>query len=99
MRIAVACLALLAFAATSFALAQDPTRTHHVRSAMPIQYVAVRSDHQEEQPFLSENDAVMKRMMVDMMMVMPVMVMMHDDHLRLSGRNSGESQQTAEGGE
>jgi uncharacterized protein (DUF305 family) len=54
-------------AATSFALAQDPTRTHHVRSAMPIQYVADRSDHQEEQPFLSENDAAMKRMMADMM--------------------------------
>jgi uncharacterized protein (DUF305 family) len=53
-------------AATSFALAQDPTRTHSVRSAMPIQLVADRSDHQEEQPFLSENDAAMNKMMVDM---------------------------------
>jgi uncharacterized protein (DUF305 family) len=54
-------------AATSFALAQDPTRTHYVDGAMPTQYVADRSDHQEEQPFLSENDAAMKKMMTDMM--------------------------------
>ena len=53
-------------AATSFALAKDPPRTHHVRSAMPIQYVADRPDHQEEQPFLSENDAAMNKMMADM---------------------------------
>jgi hypothetical protein len=54
-------------AATSFALAQDPTRTHRVRPAMPIQYVADRSDHQQEQRFLSENDAAMKKMMANMM--------------------------------
>jgi Domain of unknown function (DUF305) len=54
-------------AATSFALAQDPTRTHHVRSVMPVQYVADRLIHQEEQPFLSENDAAMNKMMADMM--------------------------------
>ncbi len=53
-------------AATSFALAQDPTRTHHVRSAMPIQYVADRKDRSEEQPFLSENDAAMNKMMANM---------------------------------
>jgi len=53
-------------AATSFALAKDPPRTHHVRSAMSIQYVADRPDHQEEQPFLSENAAAMNKMMADM---------------------------------
>ena len=39
--------------ATSFALAQDPTRTGHPREGLPIQYVANWSDHSEEQPFLS----------------------------------------------
>jgi uncharacterized protein (DUF305 family) len=53
-------------AATSFALAQDPPRTRHNHGTMPIQYVADRSDHPEEQPFLSENDAAMKTMMKDM---------------------------------
>jgi len=53
-------------AATSFALAQDPTRAYHVRGAMPIQYVADRPDYSSEQPFLSENDAAMNKMMADM---------------------------------
>jgi uncharacterized protein (DUF305 family) len=53
-------------AATSFALAQNPTRAYHVRGAMPIQYVADRSDYSSEQPFLSENDAAMNKMMADM---------------------------------
>ena len=53
-------------AATSFALAQDPMRAYHVRGAMPIQYVADRPDHSSEQPFLSENDAAMNKMMADM---------------------------------
>jgi uncharacterized protein (DUF305 family) len=52
--------------ATSFALAQDPARTCHVLAAMPIQYVADRPDHSEEQPFLSENAAAMNKMMADM---------------------------------
>jgi hypothetical protein len=52
--------------ATSFALAQDPSRTFHVRGAMPIQTVADRPDRSEEQPFLSENDAAMNNMMADM---------------------------------
>jgi hypothetical protein len=52
--------------ATSFALAQDPTEAHHIRGAMPIQYVADRSYGSEEQPFLSENEAAMKKMMADM---------------------------------
>jgi hypothetical protein len=49
--------------ATSFALAQDPSRAFHVRGAMPIQSVA---DHSQEQSFLSENDAAMNNMMADM---------------------------------
>src|SRR5712675_3568527 len=53
-------------AATSFALAQDPTRAYHVRGAMPIQYVADRPDYSSEQPFLSENDTAMNKMMADM---------------------------------
>ena len=44
-------------AATSFALAQDPSRAFHVRGAMPIQTVADRPHRSEERPFLSENDA------------------------------------------
>ena len=51
-------------AATSFALAQDPTRTHRLPGAM--QYVADRPEHSEEQPFLSENGAAMNKMMADM---------------------------------
>jgi uncharacterized protein (DUF305 family) len=53
-------------AATSFALAEDPARTENVRAAMPIQYVADRPDHSEEQAFLSENSVAMKKMMADM---------------------------------
>jgi uncharacterized protein (DUF305 family) len=53
-------------AATSFALAQDPTSAYHVRGAVPIQYAAQRPDLAAEQPFLSENDAAMNRMMADM---------------------------------
>jgi uncharacterized protein (DUF305 family) len=53
-------------AATSFALAKHPTRTDRPHRAMPIQYVADRPDHPQEQPFLSENAAAMKKMMADM---------------------------------
>jgi Domain of unknown function (DUF305) len=53
-------------AATSFALAEDSTRTEHVRRAMPIQYVADRPGPSEEQPFLSEDDAAMNEIMADM---------------------------------
>jgi uncharacterized protein (DUF305 family) len=53
-------------AATSFALAQNPTRAYHVHGALPIQYVADRPDQADEQPFLSENDAAMNKMMADM---------------------------------
>jgi Domain of unknown function (DUF305) len=53
-------------AVTSFALAEDPARTDHVRGAIPIQYVADRPDHSDEQSFLSENNAAMNKMMTDM---------------------------------
>jgi uncharacterized protein (DUF305 family) len=52
--------------ATSFALAQDPSRMYHVRGTMPVQHVADRPDYSDEQPFLSENDAAMNKMMADM---------------------------------
>ena len=51
-------------AATSFAVAQDPTKIHHVRGG--VQYVADRQEHSEEQPFLSENATAMHKMMADM---------------------------------
>jgi uncharacterized protein (DUF305 family) len=53
-------------AATSFAFAEDPARMDEIRGAMPIQYVADRPDHSEEQAFLSENSAAMNKMMADM---------------------------------
>lgn len=53
-------------AATSLALARDPTSAYHVRGAMPVQYVAYRPDLSAEQPFLSENDTAMNKMMADM---------------------------------
>jgi uncharacterized protein (DUF305 family) len=53
-------------AATSFALAQDPTATYDDRGALPIQYVADRPGHSDEQPFLSENGAAVNKMMANM---------------------------------
>jgi hypothetical protein len=58
--------ATVAVSATSFAFAEDPAKTDHVRGTVPIQYAADRPDHPEEQPFLSENAAAMKKMMADM---------------------------------
>jgi hypothetical protein len=55
-----------AVSATSFAFAEDPPKMDHVRGAMPIQTVADRPDHSEEQAFLSENAAAMNKMMADM---------------------------------
>src|SRR3981189_3622560 len=52
-------------AATSFAVAQEPARTLHVRRGM--QYVADGQKESEEQPFLSENAVAMHKMMADMM--------------------------------
>jgi len=54
------------FAATSFALAQDPPKTHLLREATSIQNVAGRPGQPGEQPFLSLNETAMKRMMADM---------------------------------
>jgi uncharacterized protein (DUF305 family) len=53
--------------ATLPAMAQDPTRAFHDGGTMPVQQVADRPDHTEEQAFLSENNVAMKKMMVDMM--------------------------------
>jgi DUF305 family protein family protein len=53
-------------AATSCVLAQNPTRAYHVRSVMPVQYIADHPAYADEQPFLSENDAAMNKMMADM---------------------------------
>ena len=68
---AISLATTVSVSATSFALAQDPSRMHHVHGTMPIQYVADRHiahrpDHSDEQPFLSENDAAMNKMMADM---------------------------------
>jgi len=51
-------------AATSFALAQDPTRTHHVRGG--AQYAADQQEHSHGQPLPSANAAAMQKMMADM---------------------------------
>src|ERR1700730_16146727 len=53
-------------AATSFALAQNPTRAYRLRGAIPVQDVADRPGHSDEQPFLSQNDAAMSKMMAGM---------------------------------
>jgi uncharacterized protein (DUF305 family) len=52
--------------AASFALAQDPPRTHHVLGTMPVQYVADRPGHSPAQPLLSEGHAAMNKGMADM---------------------------------
>lgn len=54
-------------AATSFALAKDPPRHHHLPGSMRIQYAADRPEYPDEQPFLSENAAAMNKMMAGMM--------------------------------
>jgi uncharacterized protein (DUF305 family) len=53
-------------AAISFAMAQDPPKALHAGMTMPMQHMADRSDHSEEQSFLSENAAAMNKMMADM---------------------------------
>jgi hypothetical protein len=53
-------------AAASLALAQGSRSSYHVRGATPVQHVADRPDYSDEQPFLSENDAAMNKMMADM---------------------------------
>src|SRR5260221_7830941 len=44
----------------------ESDEAYHVHGALPIQYVADRPDQADEQPFLSENDAAMNKMMADM---------------------------------
>jgi uncharacterized protein (DUF305 family) len=53
-------------AATSLAMAHAPTAAHRIRGTMPIQYVADWRDNSDEQPFLSENESAMNKMMADM---------------------------------
>ena len=51
--------------ATSFAMAQDPARPHHGLDR--VQYAADSQRYAEEQAFLSQNAAAMRKMMADMM--------------------------------
>jgi hypothetical protein len=53
-------------AATSLALAHGPSASYHLHGAVPVQYVVDRPDLSREEPFLSENDAAMNKMMADM---------------------------------
>ena len=53
-------------AATSLALAKDPTRTHHLREAMPIQYAADPLDHPPSDRSCRRTNAAMNKMMADM---------------------------------
>jgi uncharacterized protein (DUF305 family) len=62
----ISLVATASVTATSFALAEDPARTGPLHEARPIQYDAGRSDHTEEQPFLSENTAAMREMIAEM---------------------------------
>jgi hypothetical protein len=54
-------------AAISFALAKNPSSSYHVHRVLPVQYVADRPGHPDEQPFLLKNDAAMNKMMADIM--------------------------------
>jgi uncharacterized protein (DUF305 family) len=65
-RRAISLATTASFTATSFALAQDPPRTHLNREATSIQYVADGPDKAGEQPFLLLNEAAMNKMMADM---------------------------------
>jgi uncharacterized protein (DUF305 family) len=63
-RRAISVATTASFTATSFALAQDPPKTHLIRQATSIQNLADRPG--AERPFLSLNEAAMKKMMADM---------------------------------
>ena len=65
-RRAISVAATASFTATSFALAQDPPKTHLIREATSIQNVADRPGQPGEQPFLSLNEGAMSKMMADM---------------------------------
>jgi hypothetical protein len=51
---------------TSLAIARAPNRTDHPRRTIPIQYIADRPNHSDQQPFLSENAAIATAMIADM---------------------------------
>src|SRR6202012_359444 len=53
-------------AATSFALAQNPSSTNQRHRAIPVQYVTNPADQSEEWAFLSANAAVVRSMTADM---------------------------------
>jgi Domain of unknown function (DUF305) len=53
-------------AATSLVLAHGPSASYHLHGAVPVQYVVDRPELSREEPFLSENDAAMNKMMADM---------------------------------
>jgi uncharacterized protein (DUF305 family) len=63
---AISLATTISVTATSFALAQDPPRTHLIGTATSVQNVADRPDQLGEQPFLSLNEAAMNKMMADM---------------------------------
>src|SRR4051812_28522110 len=63
---AISLAAAASVAVTSFALAHDPMEAYHVTGAMPVEYRVDRPDYASEQPFLSQNDAAMNKMMADM---------------------------------
>jgi uncharacterized protein (DUF305 family) len=63
---AIALAATASVAATSLVMAHAPTSPHRIRGTMPIQYVADWRDISDEQPFLSENESAMNKMMADM---------------------------------
>jgi uncharacterized protein (DUF305 family) len=65
-RRAISVATTASFTATSFALALDPPKTHLIREATSIQNVADHPGQPGEQPFLSLNEAAMKKMMADM---------------------------------
>ena len=53
-------------AMASLSLTHKPTSADQVQRTMPIKYIADRSDYSDEQPFQSENDMAMNKMMADM---------------------------------
>jgi uncharacterized protein (DUF305 family) len=62
----IALAATTSVTVTSLALAQGPTTAEHIRDAIPRRHATDRPAHDNEPPFLSENDAAMNKMMADM---------------------------------
>ena len=65
-RRAITLATMASVAATSLALAHGPSSAYHLHGAVPVQYVVDRPDLSGEEPFLSESDAAMNKMMADM---------------------------------